>query len=181
MHRPLHLSLVLLIIGLAAGCGSAGTTVSYDASENQTTVQSQTMTVVQEASGSGYGSSSSIVMRAVSQCPGENCTPNQATLSFSLQGRSDIAFSNRTLTITADGEEFAWRNADQWNSVDDIQTSQGQIVEVTLPLSDLEQIATATSLSGSLGGRSLDLNRVQSQLQDFVSSAQNPAAASGDA
>lgn len=151
--------------------------MSYDAPNNQTIFRSGSMTVAQ-AAGSGF-SSTALVLNATAKCAGQNCTPERVRLSFSVDGSSDFALSDRTVSIVADDEEFTWSNEERWNSRKDVRVSTGRLTAVTLPLSDLETIANASSLTGRLGSTSLDLGgRVQSRLQEFVRTAKNPAAAS---
>lgn len=95
---------------------------------------------------------------------------------FTLQGSSDIAISSRRLTIMTDEETFEWGQDASWNQRDDIGESQGRIMGVTLPLSDLETIAQSSTLDGSFGGKSLNLEGMQSQLRDFLQTAKNPGA-----
>lgn len=178
--RIVSLATSLLLVSLfVAGCGTTGpsTSVSYEASNDRTNVQTGTMTVGR-IGGSSYGSNTSILLSARAQCSGRNCTPEQARLSFLLQGSaSDVAISNRSVSLIADGEEYARRNAVNWNSQKDIRMSQGRIASLTLPLSALSEIANASSLSGRLGNNSLSLDRgVRTQLKQFVETMRNPAA-----
>jgi hypothetical protein len=175
-------SLVSSLLGLSllvVGCGTTGpgTSVSYEASQNRTNFRTGTMTVGR-LGGLGYGSNTSILLSARAQCSGRNCTPNQARLSFLLQGSSsDVALSDRSISLTADGKEYARRDAVRWRSPEDIRRAQGRIVSLTLPLSELSQIANASSLSGRLGNNSLSLDRgVRTKLKQFVQTMRNPAA-----
>jgi hypothetical protein len=150
--------------------------MSYDASNDQTTFRSGSMTVAQ-AMGSGF-SSTSLVLNAMAKCAGRDCRPERVRLSFSVNGSSDFALSDRTVSITADDETFTWSNEEQWNSSEDVSVSTGRIVAVPLPISDLTTIANASSLTGRLGSTPLDLGgRVQSKLKEFVQTVKNPEAA----
>ncbi|MFB6249721.1 MAG: hypothetical protein ABEL97_14240 [Salinibacter sp.] len=178
--RLLSLVTSLLFFFLfVAGCGTTGpsTSVSYEASDNQTNFQTGTMTVGRLGA-SGYGSNTSILLNAQAQCSGRNCTPERARLSFLIQGSSsDVAISNRSVSLVADGKEYAHRSAVDWRSQEDIRMSQGRIASLTLPLSALSQIANASSLSGRLGSNKLSLDRgVRTKLKQFVQTMRNPAA-----
>lgn len=178
--RLIHGLAPLLVLGLMAGCGGSRSIMSYDAADNQTRFRTGNMTVAQ-AAGSGF-SNTSLAMRANAKCSGQNCTPNEVRLDFSVQGSSDFALSDRSVSITADGEEFTWEKEVEWDSSEDIGSSPGRLIAVSLSLSDVSKIANASSISGRLGNTSLDLDgRVQQKLQEFVSTAKNPAAAASAA
>lgn len=177
-----HISLLtsLLVLSLfVVGCGTTGpsTSVSYKASQNRTNFQTGTMTVGR-LEGLGYGSSTSILLSAQARCTGRNCTPDRARLSFLLQGSaSDVALSDRSISLVADGTEYARPNTTDWRSREDIRMSQGQIASLTLSLSALSQIANASSLSGRLGNNDLRLSeQVKTELKQFVQTMRNPAA-----
>jgi hypothetical protein len=178
--RIVSLATSLLFVSLlVVGCGTTApsTSVSYEASSNRTNFQTGTMTVGRIGGGS-YGSNTSILLSVRAQCSGQNCTPERARLSFLLQGSSsDVAISNRSVSLVADGKEYARRDAVNWKSQEDIRMSQGRIASLTLPLSALSEIANASSLSGRLGSNSLSLDRgVRTTLQEFVETMRNPAA-----
>lgn len=162
-------SLILL------GCASSGPIQSYDASKNTTVYESGNI-AVGEASDGGYGSeSTAITMRATSECSGVNCTPESARLQFSMEGSTDGGFTNQTLSITADGVDYTFGNRVRQTGAERTELSQIQNLEVMgIPFSDLEKIASAKSLSGTLGGLNLDLKSAQSDLQEFVAMVQNP-------
>lgn len=170
--------LVTATVGLllAVGCAGSGSVASYDTEENQTRFDTGTMTVGQVSSGGGFASQTDIVMRATAKCTGRDCTPERASLIFSVQSTSEFALPSRSLTITADGREFSGGRASDWSRQRDIDRVEGRLAKVTLPLSDLAAIANANEVDGSLGNLSLDLQGVQGRLQSFVKAAQNPEA-----
>ena len=179
MHlRALPLLFVLMAL-VGSGCGTTApsTSVSYKANQNRTTYQTGTIRVGR-LQGLGYGSNTSILMSVQARCPGRNCTPKEARLSFLLQGSSsDVALSNRSISLTADGTEYARRSAVNWRSREDIRMSQGRIASVTLSLSALSNIANASSLSGQLGNNTLNLDGgVQTRLQEMIRTMRNPEA-----
>lgn len=177
--RPV--SVLVLLLALVAGCGTTGpaTSVSYKASQDRTTYRTGTMRVGR-LEGLGYGSNTSILLSVRARCPGRHCTPDEARLSFLLQGSSsDVAISDRSISLVADGTEYTQRNSVDWRSREDIRMSQGRIASFTLSLSALSTIANASSLSGSLGNNTLDLDDgVQARLQDLVRTMRNPGARS---
>jgi len=123
--------------------------------------------------GGGYGSNTGILMEVRARCSGAECTPENAQVTFLLQGSaSDVALSDRSVSIVADGREFTRRNASRWRSREDIRQSQGRVANLRLSLSEVETVATASSLTGQLGDNRLDLDQsVQSRLQEFVQAA----------
>ena len=178
--RLLSVVTSLLFLSLfVAGCGTTGpsTSVSYNATQNRTSFRTGNMTVGR-IDGLGYGSNTSILLSARAQCSGRNCTPDRARLSFLLQGSaSDVALSDRSVSLVADGKEYAQRNAVNWRSREDIRMSQGRIASLTLSLSALSEIVNASSLSGRLGNNDLRLSDgVRGKLRRFVETMRNPAA-----
>jgi hypothetical protein len=150
--------------------------MSYNADDDVTRYETGRMTVVQGASGGNFASQSSIAMRVMSECSGRECVPEEAQMVFTLQGSSDIAISSRRLTIVTDERTFEWGEEASWNRRNDIGESQGRLMGVTLPLSDLATIAQSSTIDGSFGDKPLNLGGVQSQLRDFLQTAQNPGA-----
>lgn len=173
----------LLLFGavlLMTGCGGTRSIATYDASENRTVFRSGPMTVAR-GSGSGYGSTTSIVLRAVARCSGRDCTPEQVQLTFSAEGSSEFSLSNRSVRIVADGEEYQRADATRWNDFEDVGRTDGPIAGLVVSLSALEQMANASTIQGTLGTKSLRLTgRVQSTLRAFVESARNPSATSSE-
>lgn len=180
MFRLTHALLLVGAVVLLTGCGGTRSVATYDASENRTVFRSGPMTVAR-GSGSGYGSTTSIVMRAVARCTGRDCTPERVQLTFSVEGSSDFALSSRSVRIVADGKEYQRANATRWNTFDDVQRTEGPVAGLVVSLSALEQMATASTLEGTLGNQSLRLRgSVQSTLREFVQSARNPATAASE-
>lgn len=158
---------VLLVAGLVAGCVQPRTTVSYDVSKNQTTYRSGEMTLARGISESGLRSTT-LLMRAIARCGGQNCTPRSVRLSFSVEGGTDVDLANRDVVITADGESFTWRDRGIPTPAEGLP-DEGHITDVSVPLSALEYIARASSVSGTLGNTSLEMEgSVQSSLHEFV-------------
>jgi hypothetical protein len=163
-----------LVVGGLAGCSSTAPTptVSYNASENRTSYRTGTMRIGR-LDGAGYGSNTAILLSVKARCSGPECTPEAAQLTFLLQGSaSDVALSNRSVSIVADGQTFTRRNTSRWHSREDIRMSQGRVAGLRLSLSELETIAAASSLSGQLGDNPLDFDQnVRSHLREFVRTA----------
>lgn len=158
---------------LLASCSTGGKEIAkYDTSSDRMVYQTATVTVAQAATRS-FASSTSITMRATARCNGKGCTPRRANLIFSVEGTSDLTLSNRTLTINSDSKERTWEDTSfgsRRNS--QIGRTEGRLAKITMPVSDLAQIAGASSLTGSLGDKSLNLSGAQSELQDFVTAIQ---------
>ena len=165
---------VLLVLLFASGCaGGQQVTTSYDATANRTTYETTRYTV-STVSGSDYGSSKNISMRAVARCKGENCTPDGAQLVFTYQGDQALSLSGVSGEIFADGTKITWSSAEansDFANLPDGSTVRvtGQFAAIDLPLGQLRQIATATTLRGSIGGQTLTLrSSLQSGLQKLL-------------
>lgn len=166
---------MLVVAGLMAGCaGSSGAIMSYDADDEQTRYDAGPLTVAEQGGG-GYGSQTSIQLRVRATCEGEDCVPDEARMTFSAEGESDVAISSRKVSVAADDQTFEWGREVNWRREGDMQSITGHIVSITLPLSDLDEIANASAVEGRLGDLTLNMRRVQSRLQDFVQTAQNPS------
>lgn len=151
--------------------------MSYDANRDMTRYETGRMTVARAGSGGNFASQTSIRMQVASECSGRECVPKEAQMAFTVEGQSDVAISSRQLTISIDDQTFEWGEQESWNRMGDMGATQGRIVTVTLPLSDLQAIAQSSSIEGTLGNKSLNLRGIQSQLQEFVQTARNPSAA----
>lgn len=151
-------------------------TVSYDSESNQTAYRTAEY-IVSEVSGSNYGSTVSITLQAIARCRGANCTPNKAQLVFTSEGSGRLSLSGVSGEIVGDGARVSWNNAeanpDFANlAADAIVDVTGQFAVVDLPMHRLRQIATASSLTGSIGGRPLTLGPdVRSGLQKLLKKA----------
>lgn len=154
--------------------------MSYDADRDMTRYETGRLTVAQAGSGGNFASQASLRMQVTSVCSGRECVPDQAQMVFSVDSQSDFSISSRRLTIETDNQTFEWGQEESWNRVGDMRTSQGRILSITLPLSDVEAIAQSTSIEGSLGDKTLNLEGVQSQLQEFVQTARNPSTAGAE-
>ncbi|MCS3860297.1 hypothetical protein GGP86_000045 [Salinibacter ruber] len=166
--------LVPLTFALAFGCASSGgATKTYDKSDNETIYRSGTIGVGQISSGR-YGGNTPLTVRVVSECSGRSCTPNVVRLTFAVDGEtSDVGLSGRrTFSVSTDESEYEYEQVTMYDGR--IQKSEGRLLTVEVPISDLEQIATATSINGTIGGLSLNLRRAQSDLQRFLFAIRNP-------
>lgn len=163
--------LIAILIACTAGCSAGGNEISkYDSSNDRMVYQTGTMTVTQGATRS-FASVSSITMQVVASCDGKGCTPENASLIFSVEGTSDLTLSNRTLEINFDGEQKTWENRTSGSRRNSqVGRTEGRLMKVVMPVSDLTEIANASSLTGSLGEKSLNLSGSQSTLQSFISS-----------
>lgn len=169
----------LLLVGLLGiGCASQSRVVTYNASDESMEYETSEMTIVRQI-GSGYGSGSSITMRAFARCRGENCTPERVRLMFSVSGDEGVNFEDRSVSIVADGERYDWQDPVRQRREETLtqSTVAGQITGVRLRFPQLEQITNATSVEGRIGGRSFELSEDQrGQLRAFLSAMQNPEA-----
>lgn len=162
MHALRAFAVLLLAGSLLAGCGSPGATVTYAPSSDQTTYRTRSYTVSQ-ISGANFASAKSINLRAIGRCQGQNCTPESVQLVFSASGNSSLSLTGLDGEITADGTQIDWSSAEAGQShtaSDDDQMVNvvGTFATVELSLAQLEEIATASTVQGSIGGTSLDLS-----------------------
>lgn len=159
---------------IIAGCsGGQVATVSYDSESNQSTYETKRYTV-SDVSRGNYGSTRSIDMRILAQCEERNCTPDMARLVFSADASERLSLSGVNGRIAADGTEIRWSNADANRSFagrgqDELVQVLGEFATVEIEVDQLQTMATATSLTGSIGGRSLDLDAdIQSSLRTLL-------------
>lgn len=173
MDLPRQLSFLLGLLVLGGCAGGQNTTVSYNPDANRTTYETRSYTV-SSISGANYASSKSITVRAIARCQGSNCAPEQVQLVFSASGNQQLSLSGIDGQIVANGNQINWTNAEANTGLDPVTEDQvvritGKFAVVNLPLSQLETIATAPSVEGSIGGQSLDINSgVQAGFQDLL-------------
>lgn len=159
--------LVLLLGVVVSACGMTGTTTSYHSSSNETEYETSSITVgrLEAALGSG----SRITMHARATCSGRSCSPDRAHLVFNVEGQTEKAIANHSISIEADDTVYSEQSREYWEAQDDVRYSKKQTIVLTLPLSSIEQIANASSVSGRVGNTSVNLGgRAQSHLQEFV-------------
>lgn len=156
--------LFILSTVLLFGCsgGAQVAMVSYDPGADRSTYETKSYTVT-TGSESGYGSSQSITMRVIARCRGQDCTPETAQFVFSVDGGERLSVSGVNGEILADKTEIRWSNSEAnrgFASVgeDKVLEVLGEFATVDIEISRLQKIATATSLTGSIGGKSLDLD-----------------------
>lgn len=178
MKMPSRLALCLLTV-LIAGCsGGPQATVAYDAESNQSTYETKRFTV-SKISESSYGGSRAIQMHVIAGCNGENCTPNTAQLVFSVDRSERLSLSGVNGWIVADETEIRWSNVEANRGFaglgkEEVIQVLGKFATVDVEVDQLQKMATATSLEGSIGGRSLDLDsNVQLGLQALLQKMQH--------
>jgi hypothetical protein len=174
MRTSRFVPLFVLALFFVAGCrGSQDVTVSYNSEKNTTTYKTGPYTVSRTSS-ENYGGSKSIDLRAVARCQGSNCSPSTVQLVFSASGGEELALSGAGGKITADGSTVSWTSAEAGKAFSTMSRDQvnrviGQFAAVELTLNQVEQIATASSIRGSIGGMSLNLRSgVQSGFQKLL-------------
>jgi len=165
---------------LVAGCGSSGATVSYEPSSDRTTYRTRSYTV-STISGANFASSKSINLRALGRCQGQGCSPETVQLVFSASGNSALSLSGLEGEITAGGTEIEWSSAEASRSSTDAGDDEmlnvvGTFATIDVSLSQLEQIATASSVEGSIGGTSLNISEsVQAGFRSLLEKIRTPS------
>ena len=167
--------LFLFPIALLVGCaGGQEVTLSYDSESNRSKYETDSYTV-SSVSGSGYASSQSISMRVVARCEGKNCRPDTAELVFGIDGSDRLLLSGVSGEIIADDAQIQWSDVEAnrgfagTTQQDDPVRVLGEFATVDVNIDQLQKIATATSLKGSVGGKTLSLGSdVQSGIQTLL-------------
>jgi len=176
MHTPQRAAVLLFALLLAAGCGSSKeVVVSYDSEQNRMMYKTQSYSISNAKLDTGLGSSSSetVDVRAVAQCQGSDCTPRMVRLVFKTSGGAELAISGAGGEIVADGTRIAWNSVEAGGQPSRgggrFYEARGVFATVDLRLDQLEQIASASSADGSIGGRPLTLDAdVQSGFQTLL-------------
>jgi hypothetical protein len=184
MRSSTQLPLFLLFSTLFLfGCSASNeATVSYDSEEGKTTIETRSYKV-STISGANYGSQSTIDVRAVAQCQGQECTPRRASLIFIAPTDRELSFSEIGGEIVADGSQVArWTTQEAGRSGIDTGsladgetgiTAFGEFAAITLQTNQLDQIAQASDVEGTLGGKSLRFGSgVKAGLKDLVQKMQ---------
>jgi len=166
---------------LISGC-STGPTVSrdYDSETGKTIYQTRSYTV-STLSGSNIGSSKSISMQAIGQCLGQGCQPNMVQFVFSATGNQRLQLSGLDGQIVADGTRITWSTNDAAEGYQNPSEEQainvvGRFAAVDVSLDQLSQIATASSVDGSIGGQSLRLGSgIQTSFRTLLQKIEGPS------
>jgi len=177
MPRPRTVLLWVAALALCAGCAHQRPIATYKAASNTTMYRSRLITVAQRLSDQGYGNSSSMTMQALARCQGRNCTPDVVRLMFSTAGNTGVVFEDRTIRLSADGKSYTWKDQIplRRRGVRE-QTTSGQIAGVRLRLSGLERIVNATSVTGRVGGRAIEIDdHGREKLRRFLDAIRSPA------
>jgi hypothetical protein len=178
LPRPVLAS--ILALALCVGCAGQRPIATYKADSNTTVYRSRLITVAQRLSEQGYGNSSSLTMQALARCQGRNCTPDLVRLMFSTSGNTGVVFENRTIHLSADGQSYTWEDQMplRQRGVQE-QATTGQIAGVRLRLPGLERLVNATSVTGYVGGRSIEIDGYgQEKLRRFLAAMRAPPPAS---
>ena len=113
-------------------------------------------------------------MRALARCQGTKCTPNRVQLIFSAGGNQQLSLSGVDGEIVADGNQISWSSAEASNSFGNVADNQvlkitGKFAVIGMQLNQLQTIATAESVTGSIGGQPLDISSgVQAGFQELL-------------
>lgn len=155
------ISLGLLLVG----CGDVKEVVStYDSEENQTTYETRSYTVSGTELGSGITSSGakSVTLQAIARCEGANCTPQNVRLTFSTKGSARLNVTGAGGELVADSKRVVWTSDEAGGRPSRgggrIYEVQGIFATVDLRLSEFEQIATASKVKGTVGGKTLEFD-----------------------
>lgn len=166
----------LAVLALCAGCASQRSIATYESGNNTTVYRSPLITVARRLSDQGYGNSSSITMQGLARCRGRRCTPDVIRLMFTVAGNTGVAFEDRTIRLSADGKSYTWEDQMRLRE-NDVQrmSTVGQIGGVRLRLPVLERIVNASSVTGSVGGRSIEVTEHgRAKLRRFLEAMRPP-------
>jgi len=176
IHVAMAHRLVLLTITATLAIGWIGCTstsrpvrVDYNPSQNETTYRANSIGIPIEVSGSGYGSQfKQLRMNLQAECSGRECQPSSITMTLSTGGSSELYLGERTLTIVADDERFEWpdRRSNRENRPERIV---GMVVQLTMGIDQLQAMARAEQLSGTIGSVVLDFSdRSKQRMRDYL-------------
>lgn len=169
-------SLVLLIIG----CGETSeVAVTYDSGQNRTTYETKSYSVSRAKLGAGLTSSNTrtVTLQAFAQCQGSGCTPQTVRLAFSTKGNGRLAVTGAGGELVADDHRISWSSEEAGGRPSRgggrLYEVRGVFATVDLSLSEFEQIATASKIDGSVGGKPLSLDTdVQSGFRKLLQEIQ---------
>jgi hypothetical protein len=170
-------SLLPLLIGvLGVGCGSSSP-VQVDVSPDRTLYQTGRMELTGLEFSSGLTSGPRFFIRVDGSCQGgASCKPQVYRLRVNVSSPSPIEMSSNRLSLTADGETFVWPSS---TSPQPGQTFRVENTVTTVKISRdrLETLARASSVTGTIGGRSFTLSD-QAPLTALLRRSSEPTARS---
>lgn len=147
-----NLTVVFLLALIGCATNEPITTQHFD-SENVTTYRTGLLNTGIAPFGSTLGDSGHILYQVRARCEGTNCTPEEVVLCFFLDsGFNTIYLDDRSLTIEAGGERYEWERQ-RWLDIRNSPPVIGEIIAVNLDLEQLETIAQAERVTGSLASQ----------------------------
>lgn len=166
-----RICILFIACSLIAGCGGTTqpVTIDYDSSRNLTTYRSRPIPISVDTQGS-YGSQfDQLRMDLKATCLGRDCQPDQVQLTLSTLGSAELYIGDRTFVITADGEEFTWKDPFYFRRRNQPEEVIGTVLQVSLPISRLQKIANAADVEGRIGTVTLEVAaRDQEQIRAFL-------------
>lgn len=152
--------LAILAAFLLAGCATnrAPVSVHYRTNQNETVYRTVNIDLGPLFESGGLGQDPRVGMRGWATCPGENCQPREAWLSFSLQraAKQMQLVSDRSVTLRTDEEVYSW---EQKNVVGSRAPTHGEIARIALGMDALKDVATAQNVTGTIGSEEFSLSR----------------------
>lgn len=154
-------------------------TVTYDPEQNRTTYETKSYSVSRAKLGSGLTSSNTrtLTVQAFAQCQGSGCTPQTVRLAFSTKGNGRLAVTGAGGELVADSHRISWSSKEAGGRPSRgggrLYEVRGVFATVDLRLSEFQQIATASMIDGSVGGKPLSFDTdVQSGFRTLLNEIQ---------
>lgn len=170
-HRLVLLMITAALVVSCVGCASTSrpVRVDYNPSENETTYRANSIAVPIEVRGSGYGSQfKQLRMNLQAECTGQECQPSSITMTLSTGGSSELYLGDRALVIEADDERFEWPDP-RSNREDRPERIVGMVVQLTMGVDQLQAMARADQLRGTIGSVALDFSdRSKQRMRDYL-------------
>jgi len=164
---------IVLLAAFLIAQGCSGTAqpvrVTYDDARNRTTYRSSSIRIPIETRGVGYGSQfKQLRMTLQARCEGDACQPSMVIMTLSTGGSSELFLGDRTLRVEADDERFTWPDP-RSDRDDQPERVVGMIAQVRASVDQLQAMATAEQISGTIGAVALRMSvRNQARIRAFL-------------
>ncbi len=157
----LRLLLPALLLPLAGCAASSDVSTSYNASEDQTLFETDSIRITR--GGSGLGSSGEQVMyvKGQAECQGKNCTPDSVRILLSSATRNVSWLDYDNVTISTDSWSRTWNNVS--TREDPELVGIGEFMRLAMPTAEFRQLLQSRGMSIQIG--STDINLSFSQMR----------------
>lgn len=147
--------LCTLLVGFVLGGCAASTEpvrVSHDDASGETSYETKEISLTDVEATAGLSRRVRLYAQVDGNCTGTECTPRAFSLSFLKRGGEPLTLQNRNVVINADADRLEWSDVQHRRLGETVTVRNGTLADVELSRDQLETLARAENVSGSIGG-----------------------------